>query len=291
MIVDPQDLQREHDHDHDCEMGPGPVSAQPAKPNLPTPHHPTIVCFPAVNRLHTDGGMPNSSLCADPLSVPGPVAVEDKEEEEASISDNGNKLSLVSSVPALLPQPSSDETGSGHSRMFVDEDGDALPLYHTPVKTPSAHPAAVGVGSIKGFLASEHCVIDPGVCVQCVKCLETIKDHTCVQLNLQHKCEYCMHLKKPCETIPHHYHVSTRVLVKSLHNNTFLEQASCFAAELEMHLQHCVPKNDNIHALWLLNQNLFQLVNTLCASHSWEPLPADQEEVEEEFFGGSMEGV
>ena len=102
-MVDPQDLQHEHEHDHDYEMGPSPASAQPAEPDLLTLHHPMIVCFPAVNRLHTGEGMPNSSLHANPLSVPGPVTIEDEEEEEASISDNGDKLSLVSSVPVLLP--------------------------------------------------------------------------------------------------------------------------------------------------------------------------------------------
>ena len=250
-----------------------------------------IVHFLAVNRLHTGGGTPNSSLCAESLSVPGPVTVEDEEEEEASVSDNSNKLSSVSSVLALLPQPSSEGTGSGCSGMFVDEDGDALPPYCTPIKTLLAHPATVGVGSIKGFLASEHYVVDPGVCVWCMKHLKTIEDHMCVWLNSQHKCEYCMHLKKLCKTIPHCYCVSTRALVKSLHDNTFLEQADCFAIKLEVHLWCHIPKNDNIHALWSLNQNLFWLVNTLHASHGWEPLLADQEEVEEEFFGGRVEGV
>ena len=175
--------------------------------------------------------------------------------------------------------------------MFVDEDGDALPPYCTPVKTPSAHPAAVGVGSVKGFLASEHYIIDSDVCIWCMKYLKTIKDHIYVWLNSQCKCEYCMCLKKLCEIIPCHYYISIRVLVKSLCNDTFSKQASCFAAKLEAYLQHHISKNNNIHALWLLNWNLFQLVNTLHTSHSWEPLPADQEEVKEEFFGGSVESA
>ena len=272
-------------------MGPGLASAQPAEPDLPTPHRPTIVRFPAVNRLHTGGGTPNSGLRADPPSVPGPVAVEDEEEEEASVSDNGDELSSVSSVPAPPPQPSSDETGSGRSGMFVDEDGDASPPYRTPVETPSAHPAAVGVGSVEGFLASERRVVDPGVCVRCVKRLETVEDHACVRPNSQRKCEYCARLKKPCETIPRRYRVSARALVESLRDDTFSERAGRFAAELEAHLRRRVPENDNVRALWSLNRNLFRLVNTLRAGHGWEPLPADQEEVEEEFFGGSVEGA
>ena len=122
MMVDPWDLQHKHDHDHDHKIGPSPASAQLTEPNLPTLHHPTIVCFLAVNRLHTGRGTPNSSLCADPLSVPGPVTVKDEEEEEASISDNSNKLSSVSSILVPLSQSSSGETGSGHSGMFVNKD-------------------------------------------------------------------------------------------------------------------------------------------------------------------------
>ena len=102
-MIDPQDLQCKHDHDHDHKIGSGPVSAQPAKPDLPTLHHPMIVHFLAVNRLHTSRGTLNNSLYTDLLSVPGPVAVEDKEEKEASVSNNSNELSLMSSVPALLP--------------------------------------------------------------------------------------------------------------------------------------------------------------------------------------------
>lgn len=174
--------------------------------------------------------------------------------------------------------------------MIVDRDGDASPPYHTPVETLSARPAVAGVSSVEGFLASEHRVIDPGICVQCIKHLETVRDHMCVQPNSQHNCKYCACLKKPCKTIPFCYCAPTKALVENLCDNTFLEQVGHFAAELEAYLQCCTPKNDNIHALWSLNHNLFHLMNTLHEGHSWE-LPVDREEVEEEFFRRSMEGM
>lgn len=179
------------------------------EPDLPTLQHSTIVCFCAVNQSHTNGGILNCSLPADPLLVPGPPVFElsrsevgggmpnsnpwvnppsvllpttdedNNDNDDGSDSSSNIEPSLIFSVPALLPQPSSNGSVGGCSGMFMEED-DVLPPYWTPVKTLLTCPVKVGISTAVDFLALECCVIDPGICVCCIKYLESVEDHVCV---------------------------------------------------------------------------------------------------------------
>lgn len=75
------------------------------------------------------------------------------------------------------------------------------------VEIPFSRPAATRVGTVGEFLASEQRVVDPGVCVRCIKRLEIVPEHACAHPNSQRKCDYYTWLKKPCETIPRRHRV------------------------------------------------------------------------------------
>ena len=77
-------------------------------------------------------------------------------------------------------------------------------------------------------------------------------------------------------------------MVTSEQDEGFLEWVAEFTSELDSHFYIHVLSNEGTYTLWSINQNLFHLLNTTHSVQGWTPLPADEEEVEEEFFRGTI---
>lgn len=90
--------------------------------------------------------------------------------------------------------------------------------------------------------------------------------------------------------IPRQYQYTVKEVKTSERGEGFLKRVLDLVGKLDCHFQLKARAKESTRALWLLNQNVFHLINTLRSAQGWESLLAKDKEVEEEFFGGTIAG-